>query len=327
MNPISTMLRVAVAAAFVICVTLSTACTGTLGHLMVDAPNQHATAEEIGLSSPCVLKTWDIDRQFRVEVGPPAASLLVWVIDPIVPEGTPPPAPKGTILAIHGFRDEMEWFTCKGRALSRHGYRTILFDLRGQGGSTGDYLTFGVQESKDVVSLIDALQQRGEIVGPIGVWGMSYGASTAIMAASRDSRIKAAVAVAPFESMRSIVPHFVRLLVPGYGWCLLDSEIDDLVRTRADQAGFDPDEADMTLAAGGSASPLLLLHGAWDVMVPATHSEHIEQSARATGREVRRVVLPATGHVSIYFDVADTVEDESVAWFDRWLAPTQHITE
>ncbi|HVU62719.1 MAG TPA: alpha/beta fold hydrolase, partial [Phycisphaerales bacterium] len=289
-------------------------CAAVVGDLMIDAPNAGCTAAQLGQSSPGVLKFWGIDRQFRVEVGPPAASLLVWVIDPIAECGKPTAAPKGTIIVIHGYRDEMEWFTCKARALSRHGYRTVLFDLRGQGSSTGEHLTFGVQESKDVGSLIDALEKRGEIAGPIGVWGMSYGASTAIMSAARDPRIGAVVAVAPFESMRKIVPHFVRLLVPGYGWCATDAELDRIVQERAAAAGLNPDDADMDRAAGAARAPLLLLHGAWDCMVPASHSEHIEAAARAVGREVRRVVLPATGHVSIYFDVTDVVEDESVAW-------------
>jgi pimeloyl-ACP methyl ester carboxylesterase len=294
-------------------------CASIVGDLMIDAPNAHCTAAELGESSPEVLRFWGVDRQFRVEVGPPAASLLVWVIDPIVAEGEKPAAPKGTIIVIHGYRDEMEWFSCKARALSRHGYRTVLFDLRGQGSSTGEHLTFGVQESRDVAALIDALETRGEIAGPIGVWGMSYGASTAIMTAAQDSRVKAVVAVAPFESMRKIVPHFVRVFMPTYGLCATDAELDEIVCTRAGAIGLDPDAADMVHAAAQAKSPLLLLHGAWDCLVPATHSEHIEASARASGREVRRVVLPATGHVSIYFDAADVVERESAEWFDRWL--------
>jgi pimeloyl-ACP methyl ester carboxylesterase len=313
-------LRVCVATLFAVLAIGAAGCSGTIGHLMVDAPNSAESAASLGESSETVLRTWGVDRQFRIQVGPPAASLLVWVIDPIAESGAPNPAPKGTVLVLHGFRDEMEWFTCKGRALARHGYRAVMVDLRGQGSSTGEFLTFGVQESKDVVGLIDALTQRAEISGPIGVWGMSYGASTAIMAGTRDDRIKAVVAVAPFESMRRIVPHFVRLLVPVAGWLMSDEQIDALVSERAKHAGFDPDESDMANAAAAGKSPLLLLHGAWDVMVPASHSEHIELAARDAGREVRRVVVPLTGHVSIYFDVADVVEDESVAWFDRWLA-------
>jgi pimeloyl-ACP methyl ester carboxylesterase len=298
-------------------------CATLVGDLMIDAPNAKCSAAELGESSPLVLSFWGVDRQLRVEVGPPAASLLVWMIDPIPESGKPGAPPKGTIIVIHGYRDEMEWFTCKARALSRHGYRTVLFDLRGQGSSTGEYLTFGVQEAKDVASLIDALEKRGEIAGPVGVWGMSYGASTAIMAAALDPRVHAVVAVSPFESMRKIVPHFVRLLMPVYGMCATDRELDDIVQKRAAAAGLDPDEADMRRAArvgGSAAAPLLLLHGAWDWMVPASHSEHIEAAARASGREVRRVVLPVTGHVTAYFDFADVVEEESIAWFDRWLA-------
>lgn len=298
-------------------------CTGTIGSLMVDAPNQGESAATLGESSVAMLRLWGVDRQYRIEVGPPAASLLVWVIDPIAEKGQPIAAPKGTVIVLHGYRDEMEWFACKAKGLSRHGYRTVLADLRGQGNSTGEFMTFGVQESKDVVGLIDGLEQRGEIAGPIGVWGMSYGASTAIMAGTRDERIRAVVAVSPFESMRSIVPHFVRLLVPVVGWMMSDTEIDAMVRERAKGAGFDPDESDMVRAGAAGKSPLLLVHGACDLMVPATHSEHIEQSARAAGREVRRVVVPLTGHVSMWFDLADVMEEESAAWFDRWLTGAQ----
>ncbi len=314
------ILRRVASVAAIVTLLLFGSCTRTIGGLMVDAPNQGASAATLGQSSESMLRLWGIDRQYRIEVGPPAASLLVWVIDPIVEKGEPVTAPKGTVIVLHGYRDEMEWFACKAKGLSRHGYRTVLIDLRGQGHSTGEFMTFGVQESKDVVSLIDGLEQRSEIAGPIGVWGMSYGASTAIMAGTRDERIRAVVAVSPFESMRSVVPHFVRLLVPVVGWMMSDAEIDAMVRDRAAGAGFDPDESDMVRAGAAGKSPLLLVHGAWDVMVPATHSEHIEQSARAAGREVKRVVVPLTGHVSMWFDVADVMEAESAAWFDRWLA-------
>ncbi len=316
---------------------LGSGCAPVIQHFMVDAPN--AMSFSRGDDPPeWVCDFQGVDEQFRVEVGPPAASLLVWVLEPDE-EAEPAereqseesPAEiarcKGTVLMLHGYRAEMSWMLAEARDLNRAGYRAVLVDLRGHGCSTGDHLTYGVQEARDLSQVIDALVARGLVDGELGVWGISYGASTAIMLSAEDPRIDAVVAVSPFSSMREIVPHFVRIFLPWVGWHMSDAEITRIVDAGGAEAGFDPDEADIAAAAaagGAEGAPLLLLHGSWDWLVPPSHSERILASAEAAGREVKREKIGGrwwgAGHLSIWFDPGGHVEAEGVAWLDRWLA-------
>ena len=58
-------------------------------------------------------------------------------------------------------------------------------------------MTFGLQEAKDLSQVVDALGQRGLLAGNLGVYGISYGATTAIHLAAADRRVRAVVAVEP----------------------------------------------------------------------------------------------------------------------------------
>jgi dienelactone hydrolase len=176
------------------------------------------------------------------------------------------------------------------------------------------------------------LEQRGEATGPIGVYGISYGATTAIMLGARDPRVRCIVAVAPFATMRTIIPHFATLFVPLYEPCAAPGTLDRLVDARAREAGFDPDQADAVEAAARPGAPLLILHGSDDAIVPASQSELIAQAAMDAGRIVHREVIPATGHVTIYLDVFGRVSRETDAWFERYMttlsrAPATKTTE
>lgn len=298
-------------------------CAGIIGHYLVEAPNKDKSRGLLDDPSAAELHVHGVHRQMRVECGPPAASLLVWIIDPMADADGVRPPPRGTVLVLHGYRNRMVWMVDKARALSRHGYRTVLVDLRGHGRSTGDYLTYGVQESKDLVQVIDALEKRGEIAGKLGVLGISYGGSTALMLAGRDARIASVVAIAPFASMREIVPHYVGVFMPLRGLFVSDEDFDRLVASRAADAGFDPNEADAAAAAGRTSAAILLFHGSADRLVPPAQSERIAEAVAAAGGTVRREEMPATGHISIYFDFSGRVLRGTLDWFERTLTDVE----
>ncbi|HEY2748062.1 MAG TPA: alpha/beta hydrolase, partial [Polyangia bacterium] len=102
-------------------------------HAIVDAPNQHRT----------IASAATVGGERFVDVGPPAATLAVDIVEPKRP-------PRATIFVLHGIRDSKEGLRHWGEHLSEAGYRAILVDSRGHGHSTGDWLTYGVQESRDL---------------------------------------------------------------------------------------------------------------------------------------------------------------------------------
>src|SRR5262245_32247526 len=109
-------------------------CAPFLGGLMVSAPNRlNPLAGARSTMPPAARRVLGIDQQIRVKVGPPEAMLNVSVIEPRETD-----VPKGTILVLHGVWDESLWMIGTAKMLARAGYRAVLVDLRGHGGSSGD---------------------------------------------------------------------------------------------------------------------------------------------------------------------------------------------
>ena len=280
-----------------------------LGPLIVTAPNQMNPLAGDANPLPPVESLSGVDQHFWVDVGPPEASLSVSVVEPDGP-------PRGTVLVIHGIYARSFWMLGTARMLSGAGYRAVLVDLRGHGRSSGKWLTFGVRESRDLAQVIDALEDRGLVSGRLGVYGISYGATTAIHLAGRDRRIEAVVAVAPFSTMRDEVPHYIRTILPGAGAAVSDEAYQEAIDEAGELGRFDPDVASAVAAIGRTRAPVLILHGTNDWMVPHWHAVRLRNAAPD---RTRLVSIPGFGHVAIWFDPAGEVASESRKWFDRHL--------
>ena len=253
-----------------------------------------------------------VDQQFWVKVGPPEASLSVSVVEP----RRKSPAPRGTILVIHGVLARSATMLPAARALADSGYRAVLVDLRGHGRSSGKYMTFGLQEAKDLSQVIDALERKGLLAGNLGVYGISYGATTSIHLAAVDRRIRAVVAVEPFSTAREEVPHFGRVMVPGIG-CLIS---DKTYQRVAGRGGTDrPLRSRRRRRREGHAADL----------GPRAHRARDERLGRAAPAErafarrrlgPQRVGLgPLAGTRGVMGRSGWARRERATAWFDRWL--------
>jgi pimeloyl-ACP methyl ester carboxylesterase len=294
---------------------MAAACAGctipNLAAMAVDAPNRGRRLNPAQDLDREELQRMGVDGQCRVEVGPPAASIVLWIIEPKdVSE------PAGTILVLHGYADGSFWMLGKAKDLAQAGYRTVLVSRRGHGRSTGDYRTFGAVEKRDLVQITDHLETNGMLDGALGVWGMSYGASVAIQYAAVDPRVRAVVAVSGFSSMREIVPDYSSAVFFVDGWFRSDEEYQAIVDAAGARGGFDPDDTDAAAAMRQTDAPVLILHGTSDALVPYEHAERLFANA---GPNCRLVPLEGAGHVGSWMDLDHTVATESRAWFDRWL--------
>ncbi len=236
-----------------------------------------------------------------IDVGPPAARISIEILDS--------PAPRGTVFLLHGIRDSKESMRAWGRHLAEHGYRAVLVDSRGHGRSSGDALTYGVQESRDLSRVVDALEAQGRIAGRVGVLGASYGAATAIEWAGRDARVAAVIAVSPFASLRDVVPGYTPFPLPPY---FVKRAID----RAGERGGFDPDRASPLEAIATSRAPVLLVHGAGDAKIPVAHARRI---AAAAPDRVTLVVVDGAGHDDVMDSRGADLARRAPAWFDEHL--------
>lgn len=291
-------------------------CTPLLTHAISSAPNRFLPVVGTSNAVPVMQDMLGIDDHLWIEAGPPQASLAVSIIEP-VKKAQPP---RGTVLVVHGIGAKSFWMMGIARQLSQDGYRAVLVDLRGHGGSTGGRLTYGVREAQDLSQVIDELERRQLIAGKLGVYGISYGATTAVHLAGVDPRVAAVVAVAPFSSMRAEVPHYVRTFLPGVGHLIPEQTFQQAIDDAGHKGKFDPNQADAALAIQQTIAPVLLVHGTADVLVPKAHSLRIHAAARDHSKVL---LVPGTGHIGIWFDPTGDVKAHTREWFDHWLAGLQ----
>lgn len=291
-------------------------CTGFLARSIVWGPNTDKVINPAEDPDAAALARLGVSRQLRADVGPPAASLSMWVVDPAGDVGA---RPKGTVLILHGITDRKDSMLGIAKPLAAAGYRAVLVDLRSHGRSGGRWLTFGVVESADLRQAVDALAAHGLLAGDVGVFGPSYGGAVAIQYAAADPRVRAVVAVCPFTSMRDVTPRVVRMYAPWpANWLLLDSTIDRAVTQAGRIASFDPAAASPLTAIARTDAHVLLVHGNDDVKIPPSHSRRLHEAAPGHST---LLLVDGEDHDTILANASGRrVVGEAVRWFDQWLA-------
>ena len=120
---------------------------------------------------------------------------------------------RGLILLCPGIDSNRQWMLRKAVMLHRHGFASLLFDFRARGGSGGAMCTLGVREPDDVLGAVDYVASRPDLAAlPLGAIGESLGASSLVLAMTREPRIRCAVLEACFLSFERAVYHRVKWL-------------------------------------------------------------------------------------------------------------------
>jgi pimeloyl-ACP methyl ester carboxylesterase len=308
-----------------------------LAEQIVRAPNLNPPTASHDATSQELRRLY-VDRQLKIPVGPPDATIAVWVFNPFrgretfrfVGSGrqiradiqrapaTRPVEPKATIFILHGIQDQMDLgpYVLYREMLVQQGYRVVQLDFRGHGRSTGDWITYGVVESHDLVQVLDSLQKQDLIAGDVGVVGISYGGAIAIEWAAIDPRVKAIVAVEPFTSLQQVA-HDGAGFVLGAGRVLFtDDDIRNCVNAAGHLAGFDPDDANPLRAITQTRAPVLLIHSRSDEFIPWQHSQRLHDAAPDHSK---LILVDGDSHFDIWLKSFDLIQRETLRWFGSHL--------
>lgn len=189
------------------------------------------------------------------------------------------------VIYLHGnSSSRLEAANLVGTLISQR-ISLFCFDAAGCGLSEGEYVSLGWYERDDLAMVIEYLRQS-PVCGPLGIWGRSMGAATALLHADRDSSIGAMLLDSPFADFGQLAEELLqheRMPVSLPGW--LVGAVLELMRARIRAlADFDVMDLKPIEHARRSCVPALFVHGRDDTLISPAHS-HMLFEAYSGDRE------------------------------------------
>ncbi|MBI4568708.1 MAG: alpha/beta fold hydrolase [Planctomycetes bacterium] len=182
------------------------------------------------------------------------------------------------VVVCHGLNANKENFHSHGLFLhQRLGCHVLVFDFRGHGESDGHLTTFGALERRDVAAAVDYLRSRPDVdPGRVFGLGFSMGASALLMAAAeRPDLFRAIACDCPFGDLSAMA----RARVSGLPeWCrpLFLEALEPAARL---YLGGPVSSVSPRREAEGLTTPLLLIHGDADSVIPCEETLRIHAAA------------------------------------------------
>jgi pimeloyl-ACP methyl ester carboxylesterase len=193
------------------------------------------------------------------------------------------------IIFAHGMnRSRLELLERAGEA-GRRGFGVLLFDLRNHGQSAQTYTTLGIQESKDICAAGQAVRERAGRRAQV-LWGVSMGASTAILGAKRCPQFRAIVSDSSFLSFRETVAHHIALMhLPPFPIANM------IVALTALRMRMNPDDGDVEAAVESLRSvPILFIAGTNDRRMPPALAERLRRAS--ANPKSALLMIPGASH-------------------------------
>jgi pimeloyl-ACP methyl ester carboxylesterase len=228
------------------------------------------TAESVGLSVT--------DAQFKSSDGVP---LRGWW-------NSGDPA-KPVIIFVHGLNRSRIELLERAAESNRRGYGILLFDLRNHGESGRAFTTIGIFERRDVCAASQWVRQASG-ARPQVLWGVSMGASSAILATKQCPGFAAIIADSSFLSFRDTVAHHLTLYfrLPAFPIANL------IIAVTAFRMGFNPDDGDVEAAVRSLNVPVMFIAGTADRRMPPALAERMFRESPNTLKQL--LVVPGAGH-------------------------------
>jgi alpha-beta hydrolase superfamily lysophospholipase len=182
------------------------------------------------------------------------------------------PNPRGVVFFLHGNAGNLVSWTTGVDFYRRINYDLFIVDYRGYGKSTG-HIESEAQLHTDARAAYDAMAPLYRDI-PIVIYGRSLGTALAASLA-RDVQPRLLVLVSPFSSLTASA---AQAYPWAPGWVLKYPLRTDAI-------------------IGDIKSPILLIHGSEDKLIPLSHSERLKALARSP---VELLVVPGAGHSDIH---------------------------
>ncbi|CAN5198254.1 alpha/beta hydrolase [soil metagenome] len=187
-------------------------------------------------------------------------------------------------------------------------HHVLQFDFRGHGESDTSHVTLGAHERRDVAAAVRFLESRG--LGPTALFGISMGASTAIVSAP-DLAVAAVVADAPFAELHHPVRNRMREI--GYPLARVGARlIVAAAKLRTRSRLSDP------ISVVGRIAPraLLVISPQADRLISSNQSLRLYEAA---GEPKELYVVPGAAHADAYAINPEAYRSRVLEFLERHL--------
>lgn len=221
--------------------------------------------------------------------------------------------PKRILIAMHGWRSS--WARDFGLVMDffqKNGCSVLCPEQRGQGGSGGDYMGFGLTERYDCLDWANwAAEKRPEV--PVYLCGVSMGASTVLMAAGLElpGNVRGIIADCGFTSPSAIWEHVAKNhLHLRYELCNGPAR-----RKWRRRIPVDMDDCTCVEAMKVCQVPVLFVHGEEDHFVPVEMT-YENYAACAAPKDI--LIVPGAEHGMSYLTDPVTYEQKVLEFWERF---------
>ena len=206
------------------------------------------------------------------------------------------------------------------RALSQRGFGIFMFDMRGRGDSPAAISSSGYYERLDLQGASDYLVSNGADRSRIGVLGFSLGGAVALLAGSNPNNFGAIVSDSAFADLSLVlkgamtgVKRPLALWFPGMKFM-----------ARA-LYGIDIADVSPARAIARSDTPVLVIHGEEDGVIPVEHARLLGRAIGASFDEIEAGeetvwIVPGAGHTGAFRTQPKTYIDKVASFFEKHLS-------
>jgi pimeloyl-ACP methyl ester carboxylesterase len=216
-------------------------------------------------------------------------------------ERTNPDDARGTVILLHGYGVSGLAMLPWAFLLAEEGWRCVLVDLRGHGGSTGKRVYFGTEELNDLRALLTHLQQNHSITVPVSVVGHSFGGVLALRWKITDPRVERVVSMSPYADLPTAIENIRQQYarwIPKFFIAAGTRHLPELLQTEA--AELNP-----SCWVNESLSDVLFVAGGADTIATLDQVQRLHRLS-GSGNEV--MVIKNAAHETLPFYLDDLAE-------------------
>lgn len=195
------------------------------------------------------------------------------------------------------------------------GYNCLIVDHRAHGKSEGDYIGFGILDRYDMKNWIECMDKRFDGNAEIVLYGVSMGATVAVMTAGLSglpASVKAVVADCAFTSPYDVFTHILRrdYHLPPFPIMNIN---DALCNAKAGYGFRDYSTLDAVRTTG---IPILFIHGREDDFVPLWMSEKNYAQCRSA-KDI--LIVDNAAHAASYYESKDEYEEKVKNFLEKFI--------